>query len=296
MMASQRRSSDRLIPHLIVLGLALLPQWCAASDFVLLDPPLRDFGGAVSKMTADGKPTWRALLPVHAVAVAADRNGNIFVGGGRTVFKLTADGFSQVFYYPGGGVGGLAIDGSGNFITADNRTNAIYRISPDGLIISEVARLPAGRQLSDMTVAIDGSGNYIVATDQNLHVTVYRITPSGSVSTIYHANDPTGAGGVAIDGSGNIIIAKSFRKSSLNALLKIDSASTVTTIVSYQAACPECGARFVGLAIDPETGDYIVGLNFGRTVFRVTPSGAMTTLFNGSATGRAVGIVALPKH
>jgi hypothetical protein len=286
-----------LILHFTFLGIfALLPQCCAATDFVLLDPPLRTFRGAVSRMTVDGKRAWTASLPAPAIGIAADREGNLFVGGGRTVFKVTAEGFKEIFYYPGGGVGGLAVDSSGNFITADNRTNAIYRISPDGFVITEVAQLPAGQQLSEMWVAIDRSGNYIVATDQNLHVTVYRITPGGAVSTIYHATDPTGTGGLAIDSAGNIIIAESFRGSSSgrNMLLKIDSTATVTPIVSYESSYPERGYRFGGLAIDPETGDFIVGLNFGRTVFRVTPSGAISTLFAGSATGRAIGIVALP--
>jgi hypothetical protein len=245
-----------------------------------------------------------ARLPGHCVGIAADHAGNIFVGGGTEVFKVTTAGLTPIFSRPGGGVGGLAVDDDGNFITTDNRNNAIYRISADGSAITEVAKLPEGRQLSDMHVVIDGHGNYVVATDQNLHVTVYRVTPSGSVSTIYHAADPSGAGGVAIDSAGNIIVAESIRGTSRNELLKIDAGSVgsakpvVTSIVSFNSSCPACGFRFVGLAIDPETGDYIVGLNFGRTVFRVTPTGAMTTLFSGTypTFGRATGIVVLPSQ
>ena len=121
---------------------------------------------------------------------------------------------------------GVAVDGEGSIIIADQCNHRVRKITPDGTVSTLAGSRRAG--LADGAgaaaqfnfpsgVAVDGEGNIIIADFGNHRVR--KITTDGTVSTLAGSGsrgfaDGAGAAaqfngpeGVAVDGEGNIIIA-----------------------------------------------------------------------------------------
>jgi hypothetical protein len=169
-------------------------------------------------------------------AVAADGNGNIYIGdgGNGVIRKVDSSGtittFSNVvlYFYVA-----LAVDGGGNIYAADGLW-AVWKITPDGSssIVAGVVgaigyngdEVPATQAwLNEPSgIAVDGAGNLFISDTYNSRIR--KVDASGTISTIAGTGTPGfgGDGGpatsamvyytddVALDTRGNLYIADTF--------------------------------------------------------------------------------------
>jgi hypothetical protein len=146
----------------------------------------------------------RVALFNHPLGVAVDGAGNVLVADAynSTIRKITPTGEVSTLAgsagWPGSedGAGasarfsephGVAVDGKGNIFIADNWSNTVRKITPDGLV-STLAGTAGGFSSVDGTgtsagfnstvaLAIDGAGNLFVVDTG----TIRKITPAGVV-------------------------------------------------------------------------------------------------------------------
>jgi hypothetical protein len=135
---------------------------------------------------------------------------------------LDEEGTVAQFAYPGG----VAVDGDGNVIVADQDNHRIRKITPQGHVSTLAGTGVRGHRDGKGTaaqfyqpngVAVDGDGNVIVADTSNY--LIRKITPQGHVLTLagtgargHRDGEGTVAQfdqpwGIAVDGDGNVIVA-----------------------------------------------------------------------------------------
>jgi sugar lactone lactonase YvrE len=139
--------------------------------------------------------------------IAVDAAGNVFVGDGGAIRKITSAGVVTTFAGAVGAIGtvdgagssarfyaatGLAADGAGNLYVADSGNHTIRKITAAG-IVTTLAGTALASGSTDGTsatarfyqpngVAVDRDGNVFVADSFN-H-TIRKITPAGVVTTV----------------------------------------------------------------------------------------------------------------
>jgi uncharacterized repeat protein (TIGR03803 family) len=117
--------------------------------------------------------------------------------------------------------------------------------------------------------------------------TVFKITPSGTLTTLHSFDSTDGANPAAglvqaVDGN----LYGTTLGGTGGTVFKMTPAGTLTTLHSFcsQAGCPDGNTPFAGL-VQASDGDFY-GTTFGGgskdagTVFKITPNGALTTLYN----------------
>ncbi|MGH8127150.1 MAG: choice-of-anchor tandem repeat GloVer-containing protein [Gammaproteobacteria bacterium] len=122
--------------------------------------------------------------------------------------------------------------------------------------------------------------------------TVYKITPSGTLTTLHSFNGTDGANpeaGLVLGSDGNFYGTTSqggTSATSAGTVFKITPAGTLTTLYSFCATsgCPDGQNSTAGL-IQGSDGDFygttfFGGANLNGTVFKITPSGTLTTLYS----------------
>jgi DNA-binding beta-propeller fold protein YncE len=180
--------------------------------------------------------------------ITVDGDGNVFVADSvnHRVRKITPRGIVSTLAGTGeeghrdgeGNVAqfnfpsGIAVDGDGNAIVADQNNNRIRKITPHGLVSTLAGTGEEGHRDgegitfaqfdSPRGVAVDGDGNVIVNDIYN-HC-IRKITPQGLVSTLLadtgeeaHQEGDGGASpaqfgcpvAVAVNGNGKVIVADS---------------------------------------------------------------------------------------
>jgi sugar lactone lactonase YvrE len=130
--------------------------------------------------------------------IAVDANGNVFVGeqdvddNEARILKFKPDGSRSTFTSDVLDAQGMAVDAGGNLLVADNLANQVVRFSPTG-VKTVVATDPGFTGFSALTV--DAAGTIYVASG----ATVFKITPTGAVSTFAGTGVPgdSGDGGPA---------------------------------------------------------------------------------------------------
>jgi sugar lactone lactonase YvrE len=218
----------------------------------------------------------------------------VLAGSGRAGFADGAGAAAQ-FNIPHG----VAVDGEGNFIVADQSNHRVRKIAPDGTASTLAGSAIAGFADGDGAaaqfynpygVAVDGEGNVIVSDKSNNRVR--KIAPDGTVSTLAgsgRAGCTDGAGaaaqfnsplGVAVDGEGNAIVADAGNER----LRKITPDGTVSTLAEsgIQGFADGAGeaAQFncpYGVAVDGE-GIVIVADYSNNLVRKIAPDGTVSTL------------------
>jgi serine/threonine protein kinase, bacterial len=258
----------------------------------------------------------------YPIGIAADANGNLYVGDqlNEKVRKITpasvvttlagsgavgsADGVgsSATFYYPTG----VAVDPSGNIYVADLGGNTIREVTSGGVVTTVAGdggsgstngtastatfRSPAG-------VAIDKSGNLYITDASNNQIRM--VTPGAVVSTFAGSGpqgsaDATGTAasfyypyGIAIDASGNLYVADARN----NKIRKITPAGVVSTLAGSGtvgfADGPGTAASFsypAGIAVDSTGNLYIADVG-NNEIRKVTPAGVVTTVAGSTTPG-----------
>jgi sugar lactone lactonase YvrE len=248
--------------------------------------------------------TIRVVSPQGMVSTLAGTPG---VAGGGDGPAATA-----TFNYPSG----LALDAQGNLYVADSGNHVIRKITPAGVVSTEVGimgtpgfsdgSVTAARFRNPTGIAFDDLGNMYVSDSSNY--TLRKITVSGQVSTLAGVpgfqGSKDGSGGtaqfaypkgVAVDLGGNLYVADT----SSQLIRKV----TPGGLVSSLAGSPEQfgsiegtgdQARFhspTGLTVDP-TGNIYVADEVNRKVRLVSPGGTTSSLagsgFYGHADGSAL--------
>jgi hypothetical protein len=251
-------------------------------------------------------------------ALLADASGNLYVGEGGAIRKVTPAGV--VTHALSAGLPGplptgqaFAIDASGNFYFAIN--NTIVKITPAGVLtliagnannisgyLDGAAAVALFNHPSD--VVFDTAGNLYIADTGNF--LIRKMAPDGTVTTVagqpYVAGQADGAGNAAqftqpgmmtIDTAGKIYLVDG------NAIRTINSAGVVTTLAGSQTPGSADGtgatAQFNGpsaLALG-SGGSVYVSDTLNHDIRKITGSGVVTTIV-GSAGKTGVALGTLP--
>jgi len=173
-------------------------------------------GTGVSGFSGDGGPATSAQIQ-SPLGLAADSQGNLYIGDGSRVRKVLANGTilsvagTGAFGYSGDGgpataaqitiPSGLAVDRSGNLYILDTENNRVRKVTPDGIITTFAGTGVPGfsgdggpavsaqlgitdhiHGINPTGLAIDGAGNLYIADDGN--VRVRKVSPDGIITTV----------------------------------------------------------------------------------------------------------------
>jgi hypothetical protein len=186
----------------------------------------------------------------------------------------------------------VTVDSVGNVYVGDNRTDAVYKITPAGAL-TLFANLPASPgNLQDIRMAFDASGNLIVGSDfvgdaANV-CEIDLISPTGVSTTVYNSSTMNGGtaikelGGLAIDASGNIVVADYASSSIVKIANPGTSTMTATTLITD--ANLGGSTAITGLTVVDSTGGiYDVTANFANKILSVnTSTSTITTVVSGA--------------
>jgi hypothetical protein len=248
------------------------------------------------------------------VAVAFDRQGNLFVAEYNRIKKITPAGVLSVF--AGSGLSGyfdtsvalqarfnhpigLAVDQQGNVYVADRDNSVIRKITPTGAVSTLAGNYNYGyadgtgtnaKFWTPVALTIDNSGNLYVADQSNNRIR--KITPAGVVTTIAgdgnygYVDGPANVAefrqikDLAVDKLGNIYVAEEIN----NRIRKITSAGVVTTFAGSGAVNHKDGvgtnadfSRPYGITVD-SLGIIYVADNSTSVIRKITSAAVVTTL------------------
>ncbi len=284
--------------------------------------------GTIFKMTPSGSLTTLVSLQYGATngfnpsgALVQGGDGNFYgttqsedFAGYGTVFKMTPSGalttlasFQYDFtngYYPNGShpQDALVQGGDGNFYGTTQtgglgNNGTVFKMTPSGTLTTLVSfgftngSFPQGGLVQGNDGNFYGTTQYGGLTNDpyNSYGTIFKITPSGTLTTLVLFNSTNGAnpnGGLVQGGDGN------FYGTTQNGggvdppqipggtVFKMTPSGTLTTLISFaytNGENPNCGlvqgndGNFYGTT---QNG----GTNGWGTVFKMTPTGALTTL------------------
>jgi len=254
------------------------------------------------------QPVYVGVIPHSPLIQATDGNfyGTTTYGGDNnwgTVFKVTPEGILTTLYSFAFTDGedpeaGLVQGTDGNFYgtTAGggtSRDGTVFKITPGGVLTS-----------LHSFAGIDGSfpNGLIQASDGNLYGTtfyggangkgtVFKITPAGTLTTLYSFSGTDGANPAAslIQASdGNLYgTTASGGANNTGTVFQITPTGTYTLLYSFSALSSSGinsdGATPNGLVVGND-GDFYGtaaygGANGSGTIFKITPTGSLTTLY-----------------
>jgi len=275
--------------------------------------------------------------PYGALVQAPDGNfyGTTSSGGSGaddagTVFKITPTGTLTTLYsfcsqpncadgrYPGGVV--MATDGNfygvtgggGSSSCTDDGCGTIFKITPSGTLTTiytfcSQGNCPNGYGPDGLIQATDGNfygaTGYGGASGNNCDGfgcgTIFKFTPSGTLTTLYSFCTQTGCpdgqfpNGHLVQGSdGNFYGTTSAGgidscfPNGCGTIFKITPTGTLNTLYSF-CSQPNCADGRNPMAPPVQGADgnfygttYTGGANYSGTIYKITPSGALTTLYS----------------
>jgi uncharacterized repeat protein (TIGR03803 family) len=256
---------------------------------------LRDFG------SADGK-SWAGLVQ--------GASGNFYgttlsggVSGDGTVFKITRGGTLTTLHSFNGADGSVpgtsliqAIDG--NFYGTTSAGGAsgdgtVFKITPNGTITTLYSFSGTDGSAPYSALFLASNGNFYGTTNSggvNGNGTVFRITGNGTLTTLHSFDGTDGGapwGGLVQAANGNFYgTTASGGAHGDGTVFKITPNGTLTTIYSFcsQNSCADGDLPYAGL-IQATNGNfygttYLGGANGNGTVFKITPTGTLTTIYS----------------
>ncbi len=197
------------------------------------------------------------------------------VGGGTTLQCSACSGFPV----------DLALDSSRNFVVATNSSIANVLRNP-GDNAGSTLNLNVPESSNFASVAVDTDGGYVVA-DNSMHQ-ILKYSASGSSSrpplwtapyTVFQTDSEEDVF-VRVDGAGNHIVAEDNAGDAPFSMYSISpSGGTVTPIALSGITVPIISLG--GMTFDA-SGDYILTDNDSDNIYKVTPQGVVSILFNNS--------------
>jgi hypothetical protein len=239
----------------IILALSTFAVSAASGTYVVLNEIANSSSTGMVRVSPDGAMVSTVSRAVWGTGIVEEANGNLVAVNGKTLQRLTpAFQVSTVATAPAGSNWiAVAIDGSGNFVVADNILHAIWRIFPDGAA-TLVAPYPVSypQNMEGVSIALDSSGDYILAIDPGATGLLIRMTPAGKVSIVELARMPVAKGGsLAPDGKGNFLLGMN------GAIYDVNLSGQIVLVASGSQLC----CNLTGLALDQSTGEMLVTLN-----------------------------------
>ncbi|MBE7156990.1 MAG: hypothetical protein INR62_00895 [Rhodospirillales bacterium] len=241
--------------------------------------------------------------------------GSTFRGGANnygTVFQLTPAGVLNTLHSFNltdgrGPVGGFIVSGGTFFgVTAGggvNNTGTIYQLAPDGTLTTLHSFVTADGTAPQNGLIQAGDGKFYGTTSFNGtpdnrsagNGTVYSYNPNGGVYTVLHqfddTNDGNGAFAGLIQGRDGAFYGSNpgGGANGQGTLFKVTTGGTFTVLHTFSAVDASNdnadGASPVGTLIDGGDGRFYGTTNAGGsggqgTLFALTPTGVLTTLYN----------------
>ena len=287
--------------------------------------------GALTTIYTFGSQTGDGTFPMGSLVQGRDGNfyGTTLMGGANvgpngdscgTVFKITPSGAlttlhsfcSQSGYTDGASpYAGLVQGSDGNFYGTTSAGGAngygtVFKITPGGTLTtlySFCSQSGCTDGQNPLGPLIQGSdGNYYGTTEWGganySFGTVFKITPSGALTTLYSFCSQSGCadGGYPLAGlvqgsDGNLYGTTNsggLYPYSGGTVFQITPSGTLTTLYSFcsQSGCADGGYPVAGLTQGSDGNLY--GTTYsgglypysGGTVFQITPSGTLTTLYS----------------
>ena len=235
-------------------------------------------------------------------------------GAGGTVFKLTPAGtlttlYSFCYGCPGGANPGALVQGTdGNFYgTTSYGVGTVFKITPGGTLTTlyNFCALPNCKDGSQPEAGVmqDTDGNFYGTTEYGGTGTacgylgcgtVFKITPGGTLTTLYSfcsqpwcSDGSLPQGGLVEAADGKLYGTTAFGGVTLagaGTVFRISPGGMLTTLYRFcsQSNCPDGGLPYAGLVLASDGNFY--GTTAGSagayvgTVFGITPTGTLTTL------------------
>ena len=211
--------------------------------------------------------------------------------GGGAIFKVTPGGaLTLVYSLPADNYGlyaGLALGKDNNFYGVTEYGPA-FKVTPQGTFTS----IPFGGGSEPVSPLILGSdGNFYGTTYGN---TVFQMTPAGAFTILHNFNYSDGANlysSVVQGNDGSFYgVTRNGGSAGDGTIFKVDAGGNFTSLVNFtgtNGAHPTCklalgiDGNFYGMTYNGGSSIALDPLGFGYgTIFKVTPSGTLTTLVN----------------
>ena len=252
--------------------------------------------------------------------------GTALAGGASghgTVFKITPSGTLTVLYTfcPQGGqsctdgagpYAGLALGTNGDFYGTTegggaNGAGTVFKITPSGTLTtvysfcSKSACADGASPYAGLLLGTNGDFyGTVVGGGANGYGTIFKITPSGALTTVYSfcsksvcADGGSPYGGLVQANSGDLYGTTYTGPTGTNCngggcgtIFKITLSGTLTTLYSFchQFDCPDGAGPYAGLVLGTN-GDFYGttvggGISSSGTIFQITKSGTLTTLYS----------------
>ncbi len=267
----------------------LVLAWVLSAGNVSYVVLFRSNSNSLVRISDDGASQTVIARGAGGSGLARDVPGDYIVAAISSLLRVTPSGVvSTIALAPiGSQFLSVAVDSSGNYIVADNRRHSVWRISPNGDTVKRVAMYPVRRfdELEDVGIIVDPLGDYLVMESNSFVSHFWRISPEGRVTSIPLRGDSmTGAGPITGDGSGAYVVASSRD----HALFHITPDGEVRKFATVG------GRNLTGIARNPETGEFVVTLNFDASLRKVSGDGVWVSDF--TDLGGAYAIIAEPRR
>jgi sugar lactone lactonase YvrE len=214
-------------------------------------------------------------------AVAPGGTVTTLAGNPPTFGSVDGSGSAALFGLPTF----ISMEPSGTFLVADPSNNEIRQVTAAGVVTTIAGVAPqtgevngtgaAARFANPEALSVDSAGNLYVADS----FAIRKVTPSGVVTPAY---TPGGVTGFALDASGNMY----YSQPGLNSIYKIGVSGSSVLFAGSGTTAPGSSDgtgssagfnRPNGVAIDA-AGNIFVADTLNRTIRKITPGGAVTTL------------------
>ena len=262
----------------------------------------------------DGGPAINASFG-FLESVAADANGNVYMGDDDTIRKITPDGIIHTVAGTGikgyAGDGGpalaaqlhmplsLATDTSGNLYIADEENYRIRMVSAEGIIATVAGNgsynfqgdggpAVAAQLSATLGIAVDAAGSLYIADAGNNRIR--KVLADGTIATVA-GNGVAGYSGdgglataaqisdpraVAFDTAGNLYIADE----SNYVIRKVARDGTISTVATSSSLGNAGTGGPAAIATD-NSGNIYVNTSLGQYVRKISPGGVVTQLLYG---------------
>lgn len=209
----------------------------------------------------------------------------------RTIYNYQNDGSDL-----GSPQGNILVDGHGNIYAAGggdfSHSGMIYEVSRNGKLVS-LFNFPGGQSEGDNSpLTRDKAGNlYGLVTCEVSSICVFKVTPSGEETILHQFLDDAPIGPLTIDPAGNLYGVGSTGSHGMGMIYKVSADGTYSDLYDF-CSLPDCadGSEPVGrLVLDSAGNLYGTNANGVQNIFKLTPDGVETVVYDFHLSGTSTG-------